>query len=169
MALFLTIQTIEGNIITPKVVGSSIQLNPLAAILALFIGGFIWGVEGLILALPLVAILRIFMIHTDRFRPFGLLMSDDLVEREQEFLTSLDQPHHRFINLFRAQPQAVVRARASVHTDLGFASGTDGTEGAEIEPRHTSSTGAHRADDRRAQDVDLELEVEQEETDQMTV
>lgn len=105
VVLFLTIQTIEGNIITPKVVGSSIQLNPLAAIFALFLGGFIWGVEGLILALPLVAILRIFMVHTDRFRPFGLLMSDDLVEREQEFLSLLDQPHYRLINLFRSRPQ----------------------------------------------------------------
>ena len=120
VALFLTIQTIEGNIITPKVVGSSIQLNPLAAILALFIGGFIWGVEGLILALPIVAILRIFMIHTDRFRPFGLLMSDDLIAREEEFLSLLDQPHYRFVNLFRSQPQHVVRARAAVHSELGF-------------------------------------------------
>ena len=102
VGLFSLIQTIEGNIITPKVVGSSIQINPLAAILALFVGGFLWGVEGLILALPITAMLRIFFVHSSRFRPFGLLLSDDLQLRESEFLTLLDQPHYRLINLFRS-------------------------------------------------------------------
>ena len=115
VALFTIVQTVEGNIITPKVVGSSIQINPLAAILALFVGGFIWGIEGLVLALPLVAILRIFMVHTERLRPFGLLMSDDLVEREEEFLSLLDQPHHRIINLFRTPRREVITANAHFH------------------------------------------------------
>ena len=170
VALFLTIQTIEGNIITPKVVGSSIQLNPLAAILALFIGGFVWGVEGLILALPIVAILRIFMIHTDRFRPFGLLMSDDLVQREQEFLSLLDQPHYRFINLFRAQPQAVVRAKAAVHSEIGFGDETNFVvkdPGADLHPRHTSSSPSPAAP--QASDIEVELTVEQESEDQIVL
>ncbi len=110
--LFLTVQTIEGNIITPKVVGSSIQVNPLAAIIALFFGGFIWGVEGLILALPLTAILRILLVHSTRFRPFGLLLSDDLATREEEFLGSLDAPTHRIINFFRVTPRGVFNADA---------------------------------------------------------
>lgn len=103
VALFTTVQAIEGNIITPKIVGSSIQVNPLAAILALFIGGFVWGVEGLILALPVTAMLRIIMVHSGRFRPIGLLLSDELQDRESEFLTLLDKPHYRIINLFRTQ------------------------------------------------------------------
>lgn len=152
VALFLTIQTIEGNIITPKVVGSSIQLNPLAAIFALFLGGFIWGVEGLILALPIVAILRIFMVHTDRFRPFGLLMSDDLVEREEEFLSLLDQPHYRLINLFRSQPQAVVKAHGESRADLGFGIANDEDGG------DSGRSGHHRI----TNDLELEVEVERE-------
>ena len=171
VALFLTIQTVEGNIITPKVVGSSIQLNPLAAILALFIGGFVWGVEGLILALPIVAILRIFMIHTDRFRPFGLLMSDDLIEREREFLSLLDQPHYRLINLFRAQPQAVVEARANVHAELGFGDEHPAREAAEPErhlhPRHASSSV--KRPPAPSSDLDLELTVKQEEGDRIVL
>lgn len=101
VALFTTVQTIEGNVITPKVVGSSIRVNPLAAIIALFFGGFIWGVEGLILALPITAILRIFLVHSTAFRPFGLLLSDDLAARDEEFLSSLDAPHYRVVNFFR--------------------------------------------------------------------
>lgn len=116
VGLFLTIQTIEGNIITPKVVGSSIQVNPLAAIIALFFAGFIWGVEGLILALPVTAILRILLVHSGRFRPFGLLLSDDLSEREMEFLGRLDQPHYRLVNFFRPIARGVYDANEHVTT-----------------------------------------------------
>ena len=154
VALFLTIQTIEGNIITPKVVGSSIQLNPLAAIFALFLGGFVWGVEGLVLALPLVAILRIFMVHTDRFRPFGLLMSDDLVEREQEFLSLLDQPHHRLVNLFRKQPPGSVRAQA-ITPRVERAYGSVGAD----------EKGNRRLDERLAETTSVDLERERANVD----
>lgn len=119
VALFTTVQAIEGNIITPKVVGSSIQVNPLAAILSLFIGGFIWGVEGLILALPIVAMLRIIMVHSSRFRPFGLLLSDELQDRESEFLTLLDKPQFRIINLFRTpSPSSKKKNKASAKTQV---------------------------------------------------
>ena len=110
IVLFLVVQTVEGNIITPKVVGSSIRVNPLAAIIALFFGGFIWGVEGLILALPITAMMRIVLVHSTRFRPFGLLLSDDLADRDQEFLGALDQPHYRVINFFRPIARGVYEA-----------------------------------------------------------
>ena len=165
VALFLTIQTIEGNIITPKVVGSSIQINPLAAILALFVGGFIWGVEGLILALPLVAILRIFMIHTDRFRAFGLLMSDDLVQREVEFLSLLDQPHYRLINLFRAQPREVISAKAELHTRRKTTAAD--THGPIVTDEHGRRKDWPVSDE--ATDVEVELTMEGDDEDQMLV
>ena len=143
VALFTTVQTIEGNIITPKVVGASIRVNPLAAIIALFFGGFIWGVEGLILALPLTAILRIFLVHSTAFRPFGLLLSDDLAERDEEFLGNLDAPHYRVVNFFRPVAQATfdVNESVSVEGDL--------PDGRKV-----------RAD--VGVDVDVELEVEEE-------
>ena len=125
VGLFMIIQTIEGNIITPKVVGSSIKVNPLAAIVALFFAGFVWGVEGLIIALPITAILRIFLVHSGRFRPFGLLLSDDLSEREHEFLGALDQPHYRLANFFKPITRHVTRAkkRKSVTHVEDFADG----------------------------------------------
>ena len=110
VALFTAVQTIEGNIITPKVVGSSIQVNPLAAIIALFFGGFVWGVEGLILALPILAMLRIILVHSTHFRPIGLLLSDDLQERDPEFLGRLDNDDYRLINYFRPIARGVYEA-----------------------------------------------------------
>lgn len=106
--LFGAIQAIEGNIITPKVVGSSIQINPLAAIIALFVSGFIWGVEGLILALPFVAFLRIVLVHSETFRPIGLLLSDDLLERQNEFLGRLDNKQYRISTILKTTNQSQI-------------------------------------------------------------
>ncbi|HMO18495.1 MAG TPA: AI-2E family transporter [Oligoflexia bacterium] len=60
---FLFIQTIESNFITPRVVGESTGLHPLAVILALVMGGTIFGFVGLILGIPLAAILKIVFVR----------------------------------------------------------------------------------------------------------
>ena len=46
------VQFLESNFITPKITGSKISINALAAIIALLIGGKIWGIAGMILAVP---------------------------------------------------------------------------------------------------------------------
>src|SRR5690606_13496370 len=55
IGLFVLVQTLEGNFITPKVVGDNISINPFTAILGLIIGGSLWGIAGMVLALPLLA------------------------------------------------------------------------------------------------------------------
>ncbi len=57
--LFSVIQFIEGNFITPKVIGSKININPLVAIIVLIIGEQIWGIIGMIVVLPVTAIVII--------------------------------------------------------------------------------------------------------------
>ncbi|MBC7087223.1 MAG: AI-2E family transporter [Tissierellales bacterium] len=56
---FVVIQWVENNILAPKVLGQSIGLHPLTVLLALIIGGGIFGVLGMILAVPVTAILMI--------------------------------------------------------------------------------------------------------------
>lgn len=99
--LYVTIQSVEGNYITPKIVGGSVHLNPLAAIISLILGGILWGVSGLILALPIVAVLKITMDNIDSLRPVGLLLSDDLYKEQDEFLHKYDHPRFRVTSLFR--------------------------------------------------------------------
>ncbi|MCB0558679.1 MAG: AI-2E family transporter [Lewinellaceae bacterium] len=98
--LYSTVQALEGNIITPKVVGSSVSINPLAAILSLFAGGLIWGVSGLILALPLVAILKVLMDHITPLQPFSELLGSDLYRKSDIFFEKYDKEEYRFINYF---------------------------------------------------------------------
>jgi len=55
------IQLLEGAIITPKVVGDTVGLHPLVAIVALLIGGQIFGIVGMLLAVPVTAVLQVFI------------------------------------------------------------------------------------------------------------
>jgi predicted PurR-regulated permease PerM len=75
-ATFMTIQFLEGNFITPYIVGSKISINPLMAIVALLLGGMLWGISGMVLALPMVAILKVILDHSRRLHPFGYLLGE---------------------------------------------------------------------------------------------
>ena len=61
MALLLVIQQIDGNIIYPKVVGSSIGLHPMFVLLAVTVGGYFFGIIGMLLAVPIAGILKLFL------------------------------------------------------------------------------------------------------------
>jgi predicted PurR-regulated permease PerM len=68
MALFviivnLLIQVLEGNVISPQVVGRSLHMHPLFIIFALLVGGEIAGIFGLILAVPFFAVMKVIIQH----------------------------------------------------------------------------------------------------------
>jgi len=58
---FGLVQGLEGMVITPKVVGSTVGLHPLVAIVALLIGGQMFGLLGMLLAVPVTAVLQVFL------------------------------------------------------------------------------------------------------------
>lgn len=58
---FGLVQGLEGMVITPKVVGDNVGLHPLVAIVALLIGGQIFGLMGMLLAVPVTAVLQVFL------------------------------------------------------------------------------------------------------------
>ena len=78
------VQFLEGNFITPNIVGSKVSVNPLAAIVALFLGGQLWGLSGLILALPVTAILKVILDTIPSLEPFGFLLGEPVHEVEAE-------------------------------------------------------------------------------------
>ena len=77
---FWTVQFIEGNFLTPKIIGGEVSLNPLAAILSLVAGGFVWGVSGMILFIPLAAILKIVCQNYEELEPISGLMGDEITQ-----------------------------------------------------------------------------------------
>ncbi len=58
---FGLVQALEGAVITPAVVGTKVGLHPVVAILALFIGGQWFGIFGMLLAVPVAAVLKVFL------------------------------------------------------------------------------------------------------------
>lgn len=79
-AAFSFIQFLEGNFITPYVVGSKISVNPLMAIIALLLGAVIWGVAGMALALPIVAVLKVIFDNFSKLKTFGFMLGDPAIE-----------------------------------------------------------------------------------------
>jgi predicted PurR-regulated permease PerM len=61
--LIVIIQQVESQLIAPVIIGRSISLHPLAILMALLLGGKLFGFAGLILALPATLILRIIAVH----------------------------------------------------------------------------------------------------------
>ncbi|MEM6769393.1 MAG: AI-2E family transporter [Bacteroidota bacterium] len=111
--LYGVVQTVEGNLITPKVVGKSVKINALAAVLAIIFGAFFWGFAGLILAIPILAMLRIVMEHSPALQPVALLLSDDLYDHSMRFLGDYNQPKHRISSFLQKKPVSVRQVRSS--------------------------------------------------------
>lgn len=76
IGIFLFVQTIEGNFITPYIVGSKVSINPLAAIIVLILWENVWGLAGLVLALPMTAILKVIFDTVDSLKPYGFLIGE---------------------------------------------------------------------------------------------
>ena len=75
VAVFTFVQYLEANVIFPKVVGAQLNVSTLAMMIAIIAGGIIWGVSGMILFIPFVAILKIITDHVDALKPLNLLLS----------------------------------------------------------------------------------------------
>jgi predicted PurR-regulated permease PerM len=99
VALYIVIQQIEGNIISPNVMGPSIRINPLFIILGLFLGGFTWGVSGMILALPVLALSKEVFRSFDVLAPISYLMEDGLSKKPSIFTDRFDEAKYRFFGL----------------------------------------------------------------------
>ena len=74
MGIFLFVHILEGNLITPYVVGSKVSINPLVAVFSLLLFGKLWGLSGLILALPVTAICKIIFDTLPGFKAVGFLL-----------------------------------------------------------------------------------------------
>lgn len=84
IAIFSFIQFLEGNIITPKITGSKVSLNSFSSILVLILFSMLWGIPGMILALPIAASLKVIFDHTEKFKAIGFLLG----EAEEKYFSS---------------------------------------------------------------------------------
>lgn len=76
IAWFQVVQFLEGNIITPNIVGSKVSINPLMAVIGILLGGMLFGLAGLILALPLIATLKVIFDASPGMSAVGFLIGE---------------------------------------------------------------------------------------------
>ncbi|MBL7826039.1 MAG: AI-2E family transporter [Saprospiraceae bacterium] len=68
------VQYLEANVIFPVLVGKQLSINPLATLMAILLGGIIWGGAGMILFVPFVGILKLLADHIDGLKPLATLL-----------------------------------------------------------------------------------------------
>jgi predicted PurR-regulated permease PerM len=74
--ILITIQMVVGNVVEPKVMGRGLNLSPLVVLLSLLFWGWMWGIAGMLLSVPLTAAIKIGMEQLDSTRPIARLMAD---------------------------------------------------------------------------------------------
>lgn len=73
----IVIHAIDGNIIMPRVVGSKVKINSLIVIIGLVIGEMLWGIAGMLLTIPVLAIMKIIFDRVEGLQSWGFLMGED--------------------------------------------------------------------------------------------
>ncbi len=74
VVIYVGIQNLEGNFITPKLLGKRVNLNALAVLLSLILWGFLWGPIGMILATPLTTCFKILCDNVEPLKPVGIIL-----------------------------------------------------------------------------------------------
>lgn len=74
-AAFLVLTTLEGQLFTPLILGKRLMLNPVVIFISLIFWGWLWGIVGTLIAVPLTMIIKILLDALPSLRPAGALLS----------------------------------------------------------------------------------------------
>jgi predicted PurR-regulated permease PerM len=74
-AVFFGLTSLEGQIITPFIIGRRLSLNPVVVFLFIIIWGWIWGIIGILIAVPLLASIKICCEHIESLNPIAEFLS----------------------------------------------------------------------------------------------
>lgn len=75
--VYITVQTIQGYILEPIIVGSEVNINPLFIIVALVLGQAVWGLAGMFIAIPTLGVVKILCDNIEPLKPYGYLLGTE--------------------------------------------------------------------------------------------
>ena len=78
MAAYYCIQLFDNNFIVPYIVASKVKINALFSIIVVLAGNALWGIPGMFLSIPLLAIVKLICDHIDQLKPWGFLLGDSM-------------------------------------------------------------------------------------------
>ncbi len=74
--IYCIVQLIQGWVLEPLILGPQVKINSLFTIIALVLGELLWGIPGIILAIPITAMFKIVCDHVEPLIPFGFLIGE---------------------------------------------------------------------------------------------
>lgn len=91
---YFSITTLEGHFVTPSILGHRLELNPVTILLSIALWGFLWDVAGVILAVPILIIVKVICDNVPALAPFGEFLSGAThAEQESEKPVPVDATH----------------------------------------------------------------------------
>jgi predicted PurR-regulated permease PerM len=75
---YYVIQLIDNNYIVPVIVASKVRINALFSIIVVIAGNALWGIPGIFLSIPLLAIIKLVCDHIEPLKPWGFLLGDTM-------------------------------------------------------------------------------------------
>jgi predicted PurR-regulated permease PerM len=74
---YIAIHIVDGNIVLPFVVGSKVKINALFSFLGILLGEHLWGIAGMFLCIPAIAIIKIIFERVEGLKPWGKLLGEE--------------------------------------------------------------------------------------------
>jgi putative permease len=68
---------VDSNVLLPMIVGSKVKINPLITVLGVVLGEMIWGISGMFLSIPVIAVLKIIFDRIESLKPWGILLGEE--------------------------------------------------------------------------------------------
>ncbi len=76
--ILAAVQFIDNNFIMTLIVGSKVKINALMTLFGVLAGGAIWGISGMFLSIPALAVLKVIFDRVDSLKPYGIMLGDDI-------------------------------------------------------------------------------------------
>lgn len=76
VSVIFLIHVLEGNVLSPKLIGQKLNINTLTTLIGIFGGGLLWGAWGMLLSVPILGVVRILFCASPSLRPWGELMAE---------------------------------------------------------------------------------------------
>jgi len=93
---YVAVNTLENNILTPNIVGGNLRVNPFFIIISLIIGAIVWGIPGMLVAVPFMAIIKIVFKHVPGLAPYSYLLGNSGTRRHAITVNNIKRLISRF-------------------------------------------------------------------------
>lgn len=86
---YVIVQFVQTYILEPLVVGSEVNINPLFTIMVIVVGELVWGVPGMVVAIPTLAVFKIICDHIEPLKPYGFLIGSEGKKDEENIFSKI--------------------------------------------------------------------------------